>query len=818
MWIAEARKRTSKRWKNTDITWEQFVARIKKPLYTGETMREYKAMGKEDKDYAKESNGGFVAGFVIGGQRKTENIRERTMITIDADNAGADDWDNVTSLYDDFAMLCYSTHSHTPQHPRLRWIIPTSRPMTPEEYPAISRMVASWIGLSSVDPTTHDVARLFYWPSCARDGEYVYHVQAGELLNPDDVLAMYGPGDQWKDTTLWPISPEEQEIRLNSLQRLGDPCEKNGMVGLFCRTYDVPRAIAEFLPDVYLESAQSSDRYTYAQGSTSGGAVLYNDGQYLYSNHATDPAGGRSVNAFDLVRIHKFGPLDDVNDSEDTPVTKLESYKAMCKWCSELPEIKVQLVRERTEQAESDFADLVGADDNAWKENLAVNHKTGELDPTIENAMLILLNDPQLKGRYGLDLFSGYPRARDDLPWDKHVQDKLRGDIWEDADDAGLRYYMESRWKFSSDKKLLDAFSLACKKCAYHPVREYLNGLVWDGKPRLDTLFIDYFDAEDNVYTRAATRKWMCGAVSRVMRPGCKFDYAIILTGTQGLGKSTFVQTVSKGWYNDSEIQMGDKDGYQALHGSWIIELAELASTKKKDVDTVKTFISKNKDTYRAPYERRISEHPRQCVFFGTTNEGEFIRERGARRWWPMPVHKLGDMVQLASEVDQLWAEAVVRWKDGEKLYLDDENVKNEWAQEVDYATEGDDMEAQLMEFLDRPLCSNWNDLSPESRRDYINGDVPGAEEGTVRRDRICLTEIKTEMLGLDRRRAGTDRNLSLKLSGILRHSKDWVADKNVPNVKYYGQQRVYRRTEESKRDWNTRHGVTGDSNLACLD
>lgn len=824
MWIAEARKRTSKKWRNTEITWEQFVKRISVPMYTGETVREYKAMSKEDRDIAKEANGGFVAGYVSGGQRKTENIRERSMVVIDADNAKSGDWERVTAIYDDFAMLCYSTHSHTPQKPRLRWVIPTSRPMTPEEYPAVSRMLASWIGLDTVDPTTHDVARLFYWPSTPRGGEYVCRVQDGELLDPDYVLSLYGPDDQWKDTTLWPISAEEQEIRLSSRQRLGDPCEKNGMIGLFCRAYDVPAAIDEFLPDVYTEcttTGTGEPRYTYTKGSTAGGAVVYNDGAYLFSNHATDPCGGRSVNAFDLVRIHMFGDLDEENDTEDTPVTKLNSYKAMCKWCAELPGIKEEIVKERIGSIDSDFADLVCEDgDDSWKQSLALNHKTGELDPTIENAMLILLNDPALKGRFGLDLFSGYPRVRDDLPWDRKVKDKLRGDIWEDTDDAGLRFYLESVWHFTADKRLLDAFALACKKCAYHPVREYLEGLTWDGTPRLDTLLVDYFGAEDNIYVRAAARKWMCGAVARVMQPGCKFDSALILSGEQGLGKSTFCQIISKGWYNDSDISMGDKEGYLSLHGSWIIELAELSSVKKKDIETVKTFISKSRDTYRAPYERRLSEHARQCVFFGTTNEIEILRDRsGSRRFWPIEVATMTDFDRLEQNTDQLWAEALYRWRQGERLYMDDENVKAVWLEESEMFTESDDLQAQVLEFLDRPLCANWYDLSPESRRDYINGDVPGATEGTERRDYISLAELKVEMLGLDRRKAGTDRTVSLQLSGVLQHLKGWRKQKQAKKVRGYGAQKVYARKKDDKRRWDREHrGSESEDSEAYLD
>ncbi len=819
MIIYVARKRTSMNWKPLEITWDQFRGRVKQHYRTTETMREYKAMEKADKDAAKEAAGGFVAGELSCGRRKTEYVVNRCMITLDADQAKPDAWRRATMLAD-YRMCCYSTHSHTPDQPRLRWIIPTDRVMLPDEYPAVARYVASLIDIDSMDSTTYEVARLMYWPTCSQDGIPEYHEQEGPLLCVDEVLRTYGPNDAWKDSTLWPIGKDESEPKVSDrLKKLGAPCEKPGIIGLFCRTFDVEDAINAFLGDKYEEACPG--RYTYLGGSTAGGARVYNNGAYLYSSHATDPAGGYSCNAFDLVRIHKFGHLDS-ETGEDTDVTKLPSYKAMTKWALDLPEVKLQMSAESRAEMYETFGDIIHAktavdsqnhdtaddehddEDNAWETKLK-RKKTGECEPNISNALLILLHDPALKGALAYDKFSERPTLRRDVPWRPKgsVKTEERGTGWEDLDEAGIRWYLQVRWKYKSENDLRNAIEMAFHANEYHPIREYLNSLVWDGVERLDTMFIDRMGAEDNAYVRSATRKWMCGAVARVMTPGCKFDQMIVLGGKQSLGKSTFADVLSKGWFNDSNINMNDKDGYASLHGNWIIELAELASTRRSDVETVKTFLSKREDTYRPAYARRVATFKRQCVFYGTTNETEFLKDRtGNRRFWVINVERQMDQDALRRDVDQLWAEAVVRWKAGEKLWITDEEEQRLWQEAVDQHTVQDDLEGLVLDFLDKPLPDNWSDLSPESRRDWINGDLPGVSLGTVPRMQVSLTEIKMEMLGEDRRKSGGNDLITRRLANILNNTRGWKKQPKKSFLPGYGAQWVYARTATDLSRW----------------
>lgn len=809
MKIATANKKTSKSWVTKDITWEAFLAKLRQPLRTGETVREYKAMDKADRDAAKEAAGGFVAGALSGPQRKTGNVTERSMITLDADNAKPGAWEFVTLLYD-FRMCSYTTHSHTEAKPRLRWIIPTDRSMTPDEYPAVARRVAEWLDIDTMDATTYELARLMFWPTCSKDGPYSFHEQEGPLLSVDDVLHTYGDGDAWKNCDLWPMGKDELTLRSTAVKKAGEPTEKPGMVGLFCRAYDVPTAIAEFLSDIYApcENGGGDSRYTYLPGSTAGGAVVYNDGAFLYSNHATDPCGGRSVNAFDLVRTHKFGERDDVNDCEDVPVTQLPSYRAMVEWCAELPEIKEQMVAEREASIMEDFGGIIsgGADqmeenDTTWTNGLELNRKTGECDQTINNAVLILSNDSALKDCVGYDMFTGYPVLKHDVPWRRkgEVSTEVgKKTLWSDQDDAGLRWYMQHKWKYDGRQDLADALENVMQANKFHPVRDFLNSLTWDGVARLDTALHSAFGTEVTAYTSAAFRKWLTGAVARVMRPGVKFDCVLVLVGTQGKGKSTFADVLSKGWFNDSTVNMGSKDGYDSLRGSWIIELPELSSLKRSDVETVKAFISARSDKYRGAYERRASEHERQCVFIGSTNETEFLRDRtGARRFWPVDAPEHLDHKWLNDNVDQLWAEAVVRYKQGEYLDLDTPEQKQGWEEMVEARAVADELQGQLIDYLDTPITEDWYDMTPEARRDFINGDsLIDPALATVQRDHVCATEIRIELLGEDRRRRGGNDQTSRRIINLMNTMPGWQKSKKKVKVPYYGAQWVYYRQQ----------------------
>lgn len=824
MKISVAGSRLSKRWRTMEISWDAFLAKLERPLRTGESFAEYQRLPKAERAKKKEAAGGFVGGAVNGGRRVAGAVEQRWLVTLDADDATAEDWDNAVAL-NEFAFAMYSTHSHCPAKPRLRWVVPLRRAVSRDEYAAVARQVAFDLGvLETLDPSTYQPERLMYWPTASADGEYLFRQCEGEILDPDEVLARYGPGDAWKETWRWPIGSKEKEIVRRELKKQADPESKRGIVGVFCRTWDVPAAIDVFLSDQY-ESA-GENRYTYTGGSTAAGAVVYEDGAFLFSNHATDPAGGQLCNAFDLVRIHKFGALDaDKLEEGQTDTTKLPSYAAMTAWAAALPEVKHTLVAERMEQARADFEDMAskdtGADeqgaegrcgasetggsgeDDSWIERLSVNHKSGEADPTIENARLIMDHDPALRGAIAFNRFSARPVLLHDVPWRRpgDVTDHLNGVTWTDTDDAGLRWWMEKQWNLKARSPILDAWSLVCEDNAFHPVRDYLGGLEWDGVERLDTMLVRWLKAEDNEYVRAVTRKWMTGAVARIYEPGIKVDNMLVLVSKQGVGKSTLARLLAKeqSWFSDSLGSVEGKAAYEGIMGKWIIEVAELSAFKRAETEAIKNFISKQVDSFRPAYARHSINHARQCVFFGTTNNPEFLKDiTGDRRFWPVDVDgDLGTVLSgFADEVDQLWAEAVVRYRQHEPLYMDTADLNRRAKEAQEAHTIQNELRGMIEEYLAIPLPDNWDDLGMEDRRDYIAGNSLIDRSTCTRvRDTVSITEVRVECMGERRCDIGKGGDLnSRKVADVLNFLPGWTRVAKLERRGPYGPQRVYRR------------------------
>ena len=318
--IATGRSRSARSWKSQKMTWSALANKLAEPTVTNETAAEYAKMSKADQGQKKDV-GGFVGGYIPkNGRRVRGAVKERYLITLDADNPSEDFLLDLDMELGGMEYVLYSTHSHTADNPRYRVIIPVDRPMAPDEYQAVSRRIADNIGIESFDPSTHQAERLMYWPSHPKDVEYVYQRGEGNLVSVDQCLSTYR---DWRDTSLWPTSEKESQIRLDAAKKQGNPLEKKGLLGAFCRCYSITEAIEKFLPGVY-EPTQVEGRYTYTEGSSVGGLVIYDNDTFAYSNHATDPISGKLVNAFDLVRIHLFG-AKDIGEDPATAVTKLPS-------------------------------------------------------------------------------------------------------------------------------------------------------------------------------------------------------------------------------------------------------------------------------------------------------------------------------------------------------------------------------------------------------------------------------------------------------------------------------------------------------------
>lgn len=784
--IAVGNSRMDKHFVNKEMEWEDFKKKCSHTIRTTETVEEFRKFPKAKQDSIKDV-GGFVMGTLKEGKRKNGYVINRTAITLDLDHAVKDIWDIITMLCD-YECIMYSTHKHQPDKPRVRLIIPLSRPVSADEYPAVSRMVAKDIGIEMVDDTCHEAARLMYWPSTSSDGQFIFESQKGEFLNPDDILNRYA---DWRDTSLWPVSSRQSEIVKRTIAKQADPLLKEGVVGAFCRTYSISEAIDTHLPDVYRPSAMDG-RYDYIPADSSAGVVLYDD-KFAYSHHASDPASGHLLNSFDIVRIHKFSDLDD-KTAPDTIATKLPSYKAMIDFALKDENVKDTLTREREQRVQSDFAD-----EKNWKKKLEINKK-GKVEDTVPNFELILRFDENLQGivfnenTCGIDV---KPGSR--LPWKR-----VRGG-WSDNDMASLTTYIAKAYEIFSPTKLKNAFLSVVNDRAYNPVKEYLENLPeWDGEERADTLLIDFLGAEDNPYTRAVTRKTLTAAVARIYEPGTKFDYILTLVGGQGIGKSTFFSKLGMQWFSDSLSisDMKDKTGSEKLQGYWILELSELNGMKKMDVETVKSFISRTDDKYRPSYGTVVESHPRQCIIVGTTNAtGGFLRDvTGNRRFWPVYVtgtgiHKPWEL----KNIEQIWAEILYRYREGEKLMLENDIATYAYGVQQD-ALENDDREGLIREYLEKPLPDNWKDMDLFSRRVYLSGEDVTSAEGTTMRDRVCTLELWAECFSKDP--ASMRKTDSYELNGIMRKIEGWkkYEGNKSGRVRFpiYGPQYAYERCDKS--------------------
>jgi putative DNA primase/helicase len=785
--ISSAGSRKATQWPTQTLYWSDLVERLRTAVRGTETLEDYLKLPKREQDDLKDV-GGFVAGTLAGNRRKASSVTGRDILTLDLDNIPAGGTADVLRRLDGLgcAYAVYSTRKHEEGKPRLRVLAPLSRTATADEYEPLARKLASIIGMSLADPTTFEASRLMYWPSCCSDSQYVFQYGDKPFLDTDGLLATYG---DWRNIAEWPEVPGAGQTHVRMAAKQGNPTEKRGVVGAFCRQYDIHSAIETFLPGVYTPT--DDGRYTFVGGSTVGGAVIYDDGLFLYSHHATDPCSGRLVNAFDLVRLHKYGELDDEAKPE-TPVNKLPSFTQMSAFALNDAGVAAVINQERYEQAIQDFGDPSGApstkEDMNWISQLKISPTTGQPLKSIENALVALEGDPNLKGRIRMDSFADAVIGMAPFPWAPRDQEKdpFR---WTETDDSGLRSYLEKILGFRVRDLINDALVLCAAKNRFNPVADYLNGSKWDGVKRLEALFIDYLGAADTPYTRAVTRKSFTAAVARAMSPGCKYDTMPVLTGAQGLGKTTLIQKLGKSWFTNSIESFEGKEAAELLQGVWIVEIGEMSAYNRSDVQTIKGFLSRTEDQYRAAYARKTEKHSRRCVFFGTSNRSDYLKDpTGGRRFLPIDVgvqqHSKNVFVDLDGEVDQLWAEAVMYWRLGESLYLTGELAEEAKRQQEGHS-EQDPRESLIRDFVERKVPVDWQKRDISTRKLYWSSEFGKVETELEERDRICAAEIYVECLGGEIR--FMKRNETMAINDILEQIEGWEKQKKPYRYGPYG-------------------------------
>lgn len=756
--VATAHSRLSKKWKNKKRTWSELVARCRETRRTGETIAEYLKMTKQEQTEIKDV-GGFVGGYLSGGTRKTPNVMWRTMATLDIDYGTLNVWEDFTLQYDCAAML-YSTHKHTTEKPRLRLVIPFSRNVKPNEYEPICRKIADAIGIDLFDITTYQLPRLFYWPSTPKDGTFVFEVQDGPALDVDAVLSTY---TNPQDASEWPMGSRETEAVAHELRKAGDPLEKPGIIGAFCRAYTIEEAIEKFLPDAYVRTANDG-RYTYKMGSVAGGLVCY-ENKFAYSHHETDPASMQLCNAFDLCRIHLFGVHDE--GTRITEITRLPSYLKMQDFAAKDKAVSALLTKELQAGIEADFenVDFNSIDETAEPQgNIKYiksdyeTDKNGRVKDSPRNRIKIIIADPNFRAvRY--DLFA----QRDIIV---NLDSEFMGTHPGEVDDTALAkmaQYIETRYGLKTsigaltDKMLLPTATAPTDKQpgrGFNPVIEFIgNADEWDGTPRLDTLLIDYLGAEDTPLNRAISRKCFVAAVARAINPGCKFDYCLVLQGEQGIGKSTFISVMAGNWLGSLSLSAGAKEQCETLTASWIVEIPELKGMRQADTDAIKDLISRTSDDYRAAYARKRTKNPRHCIFIASTNDNNFLKDTtGNRRFWVVPIKGKGDpgkwFKQLTADRAQIWREARHYYEQGEELYLSEE-LENEAKAIQGEFTEAahDPLRDYLEQWLDILIWPNWENYSPDRRKAYYvqYDDTEPIAKGSRLRETITICEIRSE-------------------------------------------------------------------------
>lgn len=842
---------------NVEWTWRELAERLRKSYKDPYTLEEFRSL-TEDQQLRRKNNGYFCGAQFEGGRRRKQNMLERMLIAFDLDDCPQDLLEALkggTSGLGDVEYVIYSTRKHSfPNNIRLRIVLPLAVPLAHDKFKPVARILASKLdpSMQAVDKVSFTAAQFMYWPSHCSDVKPFYYWNKSltrDVIDADAILEEYG---DWKDFNRLPRSAREGELRRTS-EKMANPLEKRGVVGAFCRTFNVHEAIAEFIPDIYRQT--EGDRYTYIPGTTANGCVVYDDGNAFFSHHGTDPASDRSNNSFDLVRIHRFGHLDKDAD-DDTRPTDMPSYKAMAELLMGYPDVQQDLRNENYTEEDIDevFDDLVTGYDNdtldneiersevtsrlrkakedeaaktgtvdpdMWKLDLDTN-SDGIIKPGLPNLLLILRHGLAFKGRFAFDEFRcenvvlkpiRSKRLGVSAPGPNHMDPMGR---FSERHLHVIRLILEAHrdkggWGMAvSDRDLEAAHQIVSQENRVHPVREYLDGLAWDGVPRIDEFWIRACHTPDTPYFRETARLWLTAAPARVYEPGCKFDFCPIIEGPQGLFKSSLLIALGGAWA--TEIT-GHFDNPQKLVektlGYWIVEIPELVQFSKAEVAQIKATITEQAAKgVRLAYARLPGYFPRQFIFAGTTNDETYLRDTtGNRRFWPIPCGPGQiDLEWVEKNRDQIWAEATHSYREMRKakpvgnlpLYLKgtagEEATSAQAARVVD---DGSQSAAGLIAYwLETPVPVSL------SRPGATAGDFTEnhPDEELVLRKVTCGREIFLK--ALDGKRDGYDQRAAQVVGRAMKLVSGWVTGK-MARCGEYGRQRTFVRkgTETTSED-----------------
>lgn len=658
--VADSRYSTS--WTTGTILLSALYERLQTPARGTETLAEYRALPKREQDRRKDV-GGFVGGVLKGPRRKADSVESRSLITLDEDNLPPDGPEIQRRTLDDMGTgyLIYPTRKDCPEAPRRRVIIPTNRSMTVDEYGAVSRYMAAKLNMAWADPTTFEPSRLMYWPSCCADSDYQVWYKDAPALNVDAILASYTliRGEDWHDVSCWPKHPAEKALSdPQRRKKQENPTEKKGAIGAFCGLYPFERVLSEIIPGTY-EPTSTEGRFTYVNGTTTGGAIVYDDGLFLQSYHSTDPANGMH-NMFDLIRLHKYGELDSAA-APDTPGSQMPSYKAALEYIKSLPDVQAELSAELAEEAKEAFAPFVSdgePDSAAFDKLVSFAGQTISLE-IVRTALTACGYSIRTNLITNLGEVTGLPRrfsagnSLNTLPI--VLKDVLKAAKIKGVNDQAIDGYLR----------------VIADEGRFNPVCDMLKGTPWDGTDRLPGLF-EILGLSDS-FDKTLVRKWLIQGVAMAFNDETHpvgAEGVLTLQGEQGIGKTEFFRrlAVDPAWFEEGlSLDMSNKDSIIRSISCWICELGELDSTTRREQSALKGHLTAATDNVRAPYARAATRAPRRTSFCATVNPDAFLTDpTGNRRYWVIPVHSLNLPALLSLDrawIGQLWAQIYTQWE-----------------------------------------------------------------------------------------------------------------------------------------------------------
>lgn len=706
--VAQASSIASKAWENTEVSILDIIDWMDHPD-------------------SKKATAAYLLGKISGQRRRKGSIVSRSAIALDVDYPTETFVVDLKCAIGDAVFLLHDTFSSSDVQRRYRVIIPLAESVLPDIYLAEARRLVGAIGKNYFDPSTVQAERGMYRPATQWDG---YHYLA-------------------EGSTLHTVNIDDLQIDVPVAHMVDDfdPYKLQGVVGAFNRTFDSLEALVERFQLPY---TKTGNRWSYTKAKSQGGLVEMSPGVW-FSHHASDPVGGHRATAFDLVAAHMYGDLDT---DESKPLHQRASFKKMMDFARSLPEVVAEEVRGKdaflldqldTLSSGSEEKEKAPVDLRVFLRQNYYSKTHGHVPASVEVLDFVFTRDELLAG-IEYDQLAGQMISTIRPPWRSHEESGRY--VLHDADVAAILSYLWREYNIGCSKATmelrLDEMTLTR---GYSPVKRYLESLPeWDGEERLRGCAPGVVPSD---YSDMVMRKALCAAIARAYEPGCKWDHVVILQGSEGLGKSLFLERLFQG-LTSTLSQVDSTDALREAHRSWAVIADEGGILTAKNFNALKEFVTRTHDLYREAYARRAIDAPRKFVIWATTNDEFFLQNRqGNRRFLVLRCEGKADFDLLLNDdyIAQLWAEALAYYRMGEPLYLTDEEMQLS-ADVRDEFTRTDVIEGVVASFADSLVTQDWDDLSIEERRQWIVQRDAGLVAGTATRDEICAAQVWVEGLG----------------------------------------------------------------------